>query len=442
MRKLLLPILLVLFSIQLFAQGKLLTEEELAAYPTYRKLQKAPVDSVYKITLENVGLIPDDFDKWVNLQKLCLFGNDWDYDLYSLPGYFYNFNNLTHLSISNTDIGTLGANVKNFTQLQSLNVANNQLLTLPKTISTLENLRELVIDNNIDRIPEIPSLESLSIYFETNVGDDSGSIPEGIGSLSKVKTLYLNAENTFIDISAMIDIVKTLPALETLTYIDPNMEEMDIRALTGIKKLKELNLPSVMAEPEVFAGFANLQRFSFGKYLENNPAKREKFWNTLIGFKNLEEVTTTFAISDTQYYRKLKKLNIVLNLDGGGLEAQFAALKNMPTLNAVELPRSSTIPRNMGEMATMKEIDVTELYGVDPSDIFGYLMLVPSLEKITVSNDQFTVFPPETVKLVRIKEMVIYNIQHGTFQPISEKEKARAKKLLPNCKFTYIEMFE
>jgi hypothetical protein len=68
-------------------------------------------------------------------------------------------------------------------------------------------------------------------------------------------------------------------------------------------------------------------------------------------------------------------------------------------------------------------------------------LIFPSLEKIIVSNDQFTVFPPETSKLVHIKEMEIYNIQHGSFGPISEKEKARAQKLLPNCKFTYIEYF-
>lgn len=441
MRKVILPLLLVLFTLQLMSQSRILSDEELAAYPTYRKLMKTPVDSVYKVTLENAGFIADDFDKWVNIQKLCLFGNDWDYELYSLPGYFYDFVNLTDLSISNTDVGALSPNIKNFTQLRSLNVANNQLLTLPKTLSSLENLKSLTIDNNIDRIPVIPSLESLSIYFETNMGDDSGTIPEGIGSLTTVKELYLNAENTFINITEILETVKTLPALETLSYIDPNMEEMDIRTLSGIKKLKELNLPSVMSEPEIFAGFSHLQRFSFGKYLENDPKKRDKFWNILLGFKNLEEVTTTFVITDTQYYSKLKKFNVVLNLDGGGLEGQFAALKNMPTLNAVEMPRSSTIPRNMGEMTTMKEIDVTELYGVDPSDIFGYLMLVPTLEKITLSNDQFTKFPPETVKMVRIKEMVIYNIQHGTFLPISEKEKARAQKLLPNCKFTYIEMF-
>ena len=68
-------------------------------------------------------------------------------------------------------------------------------------------------------------------------------------------------------------------------------------------------------------------------------------------------------------------------------------------------------------------------------------MVMPSLEKIIISNDQFTKFPQETVKLIRIKEMEIYNIEHGVFQAISEKEKARGRKLMPNCKFVYKEMF-
>jgi Leucine-rich repeat (LRR) protein len=423
-----------------FPQDRILSGAELAAYPTYTRIQKTPVDSVFKMCLENIHEIPADFDKWKRLQQLCIFGNDWDYDLFQLPGYFYDFPNLTYLCIANTDIATLSTSIKNFTNLETLNVANNQLVSLPKTITTLPNLKELTIDNNIDKIPEIASLEALNIYFETNLGDDSGTIPQGIGSLAKVKHLYLNSENTFINIPQMISTIKMLPSLETLSFMDPNMEEMDIRELTGIKKIKELNLPSVLADPDVFAGFSHLQRFSFGKYLEPNPKKREQFWNTLAGFKNLQEVSATFNIADTQYYRQFKNINIVLNLDGK-LDDQIAALKNTPGLKCLTFPRSSVIPRVLSEMKTLREVDVTELYGVDISFIFGYLMTIPTLEKITISNDQFTKFPQETVKLANLKEMVVYNIQHGGFNAITQKEKERAQKLLPNCKFTYIETF-
>lgn len=440
MKKYLLFLLAILFAGQLAAQDKILSEDELQLYPTYRKLQKVPVDSVYKITIENLGPIPDDFDKWVRLQKLCLFGNDWDYDLYSLPGYFYSFPNLTHLSISNTEVPSLSSSIKNFTKLEYLNVANNKLLTLPKSMTALENLKTLVIDNNIDKIPAIPALEDLSIYFETNMGDDTGLIPEGIPELTTIKTLYLNGENTLIDLPAMIEDIRSLPALKKLSFIDPNLIEMDLKALSGIKKIEELDLPSIEVDPEVIAGFSHLKKFSFGKYLNKDQKVREQFWNTLKSFPKLEEVTTTFDISDTQYYRQIKSINLVLSLDTP-LDVQMSALRDLPNLNRLEFPRTSVLPRNLGDLKTVREVDVTELYGIDISFIFGYLMSIPSLEKIIISNDQLTTFPQETVKFTHLKSMEIYNVQHGVFLPITEKEKARARKLLPDCKFWYNEAF-
>jgi Leucine-rich repeat (LRR) protein len=439
MKKNILIVILILVAVLSKAQTGPVSSDVLDKYPTFRKL-KAPPDSVYKMTLENLGPIPGDFDKFNKMQVLCIFGNDWDYDLYSLPAYFYNFPNLTYLSLGNTDIGSLGPGIKNLTYLKTLNVADNRLIALPRTISLMEELQNLTIDNNIAEIPEIPTLVDLTILCQTNIGDDSGSIPEGIPALVKLRTLTVNSENTFIDIPSMIQIIKSLPVLERLSFIDPNLTEGDLKALSGIKKIKELNLPSIEASPESMAGFSFLKKLSFGEYLENDPAKREKFWKTILSFKDLEEVTVNFYMGDTAYYKQLKKLNVMLNLSNSFAD-QLTALQNMPSLYSVNLPQSASIPRALENMKTMKEIDVTGLYGLDFSIVFGYLMMVPSLEKIIVSNDQFTVFPPETSKLVHIKEMEIYNIQHGSFGPISEKEKARAQKLLPNCKFTYIEYF-
>lgn len=433
---------IVLFLLAIAVQGQLpmKTEAELQFYPTYRTLTKIPIDSVYKMTLENPHEISADFDKFVHLQKLCIFGNEFDYDFYQLPAYFYTFENLTHLTIANTDLQAIGKNISKFENLQSLSVANNSLIALPVELGKIEDLRYLSIDNNIKRIPEIGSLTELVLYFETNVGDDSGSIPMGITDQRRLKTLEINSEVTLINIPEMISIIKTLPALERLTFIDPNLEEDHLRALTGIKKITELNLPAIEISPEILGGFSHLKHFSFGKYLESDPAKRKKFWETLLSFKDLEEVSTTFEFSDTAYYRQCKKLNLTLNLDGG-LPEQISALKDMPSLYRLTLPRSSVVPRNLSELKTIREIDITDLYGVDGSIIFGYLMVIPSLEKIVASNDQFTKFPPETVKMVHIKAMEIINIEHSGFAPISEAEKAKARKLLPNCTFTYEEMF-
>ncbi len=435
-----LSLILLLWMFPAWSQLPMKTEEALRDYPTYRTTVKIPVDSVYKMTLENPGLLPEDFDKFKYMQKLCLFGNDYDYDFYQLPGYFFSFENLTHLTIANTDLTTLNKNIAKFENLQSLSLANNNLVALPAELADIEDLRSLVIDNNIKKIPPSRSLTHLEIIFETNVGQDSGTIPQGIPELRKLKSLTLNSELTLINIPQMISIIKGLPALEELTFIDPNLDEEDLKALSGIKKITRLHLPAILVDPEVMKGFSHLKEFSFGKYLNTEAVSRTKFWTTILAFPDLEQVSTTFEFQDTNFYHQLKKLNLTLNLDRG-LQEQFAAIKNLPSLNMLTLPRSSTVPRNMGELSTVKVVDLTDLYGIDFSIVFGYLMLVPSLEKIIVSNDQFTVFPPETVKFKHLKEMEVINIEHGMFQAITEKEKNRAKKLLPDCKFTFVEMF-
>lgn len=440
MRNILSCLLVLLFILPVLGQGKLMSEEELTPYMTYRKLGKNPVDSVFKITIENMGAVPDDFDKWSRLQRLCIFGNDWDYELFTLPAYFFTFPNLTHLTITNTDLTSLSPAVKNFTHLQSLNVASNQLTALPKTLNLCTELKSLTIDNNIDKIPELPSLEEISIYFETNLGSDSGLIPAGIADLSHLKAMYLNGENTLVNLPELIRIFKTLPALEKLSLMDPNLTEQDIKALSGIKKLDELNLPSIETAPAVMQGFAHLQRISFGKYLSKDPAKRSQFWQALISSPKLEEVSTTLVIADTQYYRQLKRINLVMNSDNS-MEEQFGAIQNLPNLYRLELPRATHVPRNLADVQNVKVIDITELYGIDPSFVFGYMMLIPGLEKIILSNDQLTIFPMEITKMPRLKEMEIYNIQHGTFNIIPETEKIRAQKLMPDCHFRYIERF-
>jgi Leucine-rich repeat (LRR) protein len=420
------------------AQEGPISAAELAKYPTYRKITRIPIDSAYKVTVENLGEIPKDIDRLKHLQRFTIFGNDWDYDLYTIPSSLYDLPNLTYLSIANTDINTIGSGIKNCKYLSTLSVANNKLLTLPNSLGELEDLQELVIDNNIREIPEIPSLEDLSIYFQTNMGDDSGTIPIGINKQNSCHILRIYSEDTKINIPEMMSIIFDMQAIEKLTFIDPNITADEISRLSQLRNIKELNLPSIQTPPDVFKDYPNLKNLSFGKYLENDTAMRHKFWVSLLSLPKLEEVTTVFNAADTHYYRKLKKLNVVLNLDVN-FTLQFGALKNVPSLYRIEFPGTSNIPISLQTLQTVKEIDFTSVFSQDFSSVFEYIRAIPSLEKVILSNDQFTVFPAETAKLTRLKEMEIYNLQHGAFDPISEKEKKHAAKMLPNCKFTYIE---
>jgi Leucine-rich repeat (LRR) protein len=420
------------------AQNGPISKADLAKYPTYRNIKKHPIDSTYRLTLENVHEIPADIDRYKHLQRLTIFGNDWDADLSSIPGSLYDCENLSYLSIANTDISSLGSGIKNLKYLDYLSVANNKLVSLPKALGGIEELSTLVIDNNIREIPVIPSLEDLSIYFQTNLGEDSGTIPEGINGLEYCRTLRLYSEDTKINIPKMMAIIFDMQSIENITFIDPNITAEEISSLKVLRNIKEINLTTLQFPADVFKGFDNLIRLSFGKYLESDTAVRHKFWDNIISLPKLEEVTTTFCLSDTNYYKRMKKINLVLDPSLVFTE-QFVALKNNANLYRIEFPSTSNIPLSLKILRTVKEIDFTNVNSQDFTIVFGCLQEVPSLEKIIVSNDQFLTFPPETARLKKLKEMYIYNIQHGSFDVISEAQKRKAEKMLPNCKFTYEE---
>jgi len=104
------------------------------------------------INLEEVMLcgklnsLPTTVQNWKNIRNLYLSGNN----LKEIPSYFYLFNKLEFLDLSNSNISVISDSIKLLQQLKDLTLNGNiELLALPESICELKNLERLEIENTM-----------------------------------------------------------------------------------------------------------------------------------------------------------------------------------------------------------------------------------------------------------------------------------------------------
>ena len=186
--------IILAFSINTFAQDKLLDSLALALYDEYTDLDSA---------VKN----PDNVVKLVLRKK----------KLKSFPNVILQFKNLQYLDISKNSIKELPDSILKLNNLQYLIVSKTGLESIPNTIGQLKNLKYINLNQNeISRIPfSLGDLENLEIVdFWSNNLDN---FPESLKKLTKLKSMDLR--NILIPQNQQDNLQSTLP--NTTLFFSP-----------------------------------------------------------------------------------------------------------------------------------------------------------------------------------------------------------------------------
>ena len=136
--------------------------------------------------------------------------------------FFFNFSNLTNVTISNNMLSKIPKKIVYLSNLRVLNLNNNLISTIPSYLSELKNLEELYLNKNvIKRIPSlIEQLSNLKILELSN--NHINELPIEFGLLKNLENLCID-NNEFIEIPCTLCYLKYLKTLklEWFEFLEP-----------------------------------------------------------------------------------------------------------------------------------------------------------------------------------------------------------------------------
>jgi len=433
-------ILTVLFAFLVVANTyaqTILSDGDITKQYTYRFIPDiSTADSVYKMTLENPGNLPESFGEFYKLQELYIFGNDWDWNFKTLPNSFYNLKNLTKLSISNTDLNFISPEIVNLENLTELDVAG---VPLPPEMKNMKRLKVLYV-YKLDTIPEIQSLEHLILSFWS----DTIKFPVGFDKLINLKKLTINTSSAKYDPDEFKRTIAKLHQLEKLEFQNPYIEanisdEVLMSAFENLKNLKSVNLASIYFHSEAVKYLANVENLTVQGIGCLDDESRKKCYETIANLPELKTYTTSFNKEDVPYYHLFTNLSI--NHEEwsslSSIDPDILLLSKIKGLRYLKLQLNSAY---LDSLVYVKELDLTRINAVyNLQNLFTELSKMTSLEKLYLSNNLLTEYPEETKLLQQLKVLEISNYQHGMFDAMTDEQKAKLQKMLPNCRIIYNE---
>ncbi len=157
-------------------------------YKSPEEALKVP-EEVYRLDLSNNNLrvVPDYIEKFINLEELYLNGNN----IIRIPEFVSQLPMLRKLHLHNNELNAIAESIGQLSALQELYLHNNNLKTVPKSIGKLSRLTNLhLYGNELETLPE--SIGQLSNLEELNLWQNEFvELPDAIGQLFKLEKLHL-----------------------------------------------------------------------------------------------------------------------------------------------------------------------------------------------------------------------------------------------------------
>lgn len=149
------------------------------------KIKEIDASGIFK----NERQIPNDFNRYVNLENLILRNNK---DFHSIPTSIFDLTYLQILDMWNCDVQSIPDEIEKLIFLKEINLRSNTLTHISPNIGKLERMVELLVGGNYlksipDEIGMMKSLETL------DVGDSMlTKLPSTIGDLTKLEILDIS----------------------------------------------------------------------------------------------------------------------------------------------------------------------------------------------------------------------------------------------------------
>ena len=283
------------------------------------------------------------------------------------------------------------------------------------TISQLKNMKELdLISKGITSLPPafglLKNLEKLDLSY-----NKLSTLPPAIGQLKKLKWLNLRA-----------NLLEELPAIELVK----NLEELDLSrnmistlppAIGQLKKLKWLNLKANLLEelPEAIGDLENLthlnltshprgkfqSEYNWGYNLSDGPASDRRITNI-----NKKDLTPK---GKSRFNYRIARRN-----DNLWRYLQYYKSRN----------RLTRLPKSIGKLKKLKILVLNENELRSLPESFGQLI---HLRWLSLYHNRLSALPKSIGRLNDLKSLDLRQ------NKLSLKEKARLKRLLPNCDISY-----
>ena len=367
------------------------------------------------------------------------------YSLTNLPSVIGQLTNLTNLDLSYNNLSQLPAELWQLTKLNSLDLSKNGLTDLPSLIGQLTNLTSLDLSENY-RMKELPAeigqltkLNSLGLSHNSDWADtfnklallpnltslklddgDLTQLPAEIGQLTNLTSLDLRlslraiipTKNNLTELPSEIGQLtnltelnlnyqmKELPAelwqltnLTSLNLNDNRLTSLPVK-IRQLAKLTSLHLSSnnLRKLPSEIGQLTSLTELNLGG---GNFFRRSNSW---IKSPNLDRYFYTYTQSVSITKNNLTELPSEigqltklthLNLSGNELYELPAEIGQLASLTSLDLNdnRLTSLPAEIGQLTNLTELNLRYNRGLDWTDTFNKLALLPNLTSLDLSQD-------------------------------------------------------
>ena len=459
--------------------------------------------STLDVSNNQLTCLPESIGKLKNLTKLWINNNQ----LTCLPESIGKLKNLTRLRGNNNQLSALPDSIGKLKKLIFLELEKNHLRILPNSIGGLKNLKHLYCrDNPIQSLPDsiglLKHLETLSL-----IGSTLSTLPKSIAQLRKLETIHLK-NNPNVQLSE--DLKPVLRpyvrdeepyyecSIEVDERIQPQLNQLKLSALSTLsrrdqQKIAYLNLEDqgLTLFPEFICTMSNLQCIYLqGNQLRSLPAaigNLRKLETLCVSSNRLSEIPkSTIQLTKLSQIELennslsalpaiVQKLAPQYSIDEGVLEMHkivvdpplkmelgklrvqalsklskkqreslthirltnihcseqlweecFSILASCPNLESLDLSHCNLkrLPRSIGQLKKLSELTLSDnQFAVFPDVLCDLIPLV----NIYIENNALTHFPKQMSKLCNLE--YIFCCENN----IEEAEIERVQKQLPSC---------
>ena len=313
---------------------------------------------------------------------------------------FSKADEITSLDLSDGYIRDLNG-LQYFDNLEELDIANNEITDL-SPIFGLRNLKKL--DASGQYISNLGALASLGELTELQLADNELTTLSSLKKLTKLERLDVSGNEILVFGTA-----GTLQNLQYLNMADNPMKETDLSGISGLARLKELNISG--------CGIASLNGISMESLSVLNVSNNKiNSIETLAKAETLVNLNLSYnAITEAEALKTCINLQ-QLSLEGNPLEG-LDWMETLTRLISVNLSCTNLTEEDLAHMQNLKQLQTLDLSG---NMIFGLSVLtdLDGLQEVNVSNTPLNNADTQTLKekgIAVINETILPAVQNMYF---------------------------